>query len=115
MRFFRLRLVRLILTIIGIFVVVTTLLSLRDVLGKRGIVESRNQELEEAKAENARLKKQLVEVKSPGFVEKEARNKLGLVKPGEVVLVMPEAKGAGSSEKVVQVQTNWEQWWRLFF
>jgi cell division protein DivIC len=106
------------LTIIGIFVIVTTLFSLNDVLGKRGIVDSRNSELEAAKKENARLKKQLVIVKSEGFVEQEARNKLGLVKSGEVVVVVPMQETPlrqGYAGQSGEAKSNWRQWWELFF
>ena len=50
-------------------------------------VKAARVELGVAGARNEELKKRLVEVQSPGWLEREAREKLGLGKPGEVVVI----------------------------
>ena len=46
-----------------------------------------NEQLEKTKLINAQLKDKLNEVKSEDYVEKLAREKLGLVKPGEILFI----------------------------
>ena len=50
-------------------------------------IESLNTEIEKTKEENENLNEQLVNIENNEFVEKVARTKLGLVKPGEVLLI----------------------------
>jgi cell division protein FtsB len=70
--------------------------------------------LENLKRENQELKEKLEFVQTPEFMEKEARDRLGLVQEGEAVVIMPE--------KITDVQANnqeelpnWKKWWQLFF
>jgi len=70
--------------------------------GKKGVMDLRHarRELRAAQAELARLEeekgrleRELAELRrNPRAVELEAREKLGLVKPGEVVIVTPRRK-----------------------
>ena len=70
--------------------------------GKKGLVELRSNrrllasleaELGQLEKEKARLEGELVELRrNPRAVELEAREKLGLVKPGEVILVTPRGE-----------------------
>jgi len=70
--------------------------------GKKGLVELRSNrrllaslqaELVLLEKEKARLERELVELRrNPRAVELEAREKLGLVKPGEVILVTPRGE-----------------------
>ncbi|MGM0409799.1 MAG: FtsB family cell division protein [Bacillota bacterium] len=53
-------------------------------------IENLNSEIEKTKEENEQLNKQLVNIENNEFVEKIARTKLGLVKPGEVLLIPVE-------------------------
>ena len=71
-----------------------------------------------AKSENERLKQRLSEVQTQDFIEGEIRNKLGLVKPGETVVLMGGAQHTVSSDNVksdMEQLHNWKQWWNLFF
>ena len=43
-------------------------------------------------AKNKELKEKLAQIKSPAFIEKQARDKLGFSKPGETVIIIPEQK-----------------------
>lgn len=70
-------------------------------------------------AENKMLKKKLADVNSPIFIEKAAREKLGLGKIGETVVLIPEEKirqiiGVTDYAKPQRLP-NWLGWWRLFF
>lgn len=67
---------------------------------------------------NRKLKEQLENIQSPEFLEEVARNKLGLSKKGETVVVIPEDKlklvlGTSSSAQIRL--PNWLGWLKLFF
>ncbi len=69
-------------------------------------------------AQNKVLKQKLTEVKSPDFIEAEVRNKLGFVKKGETIVVIPEEKlklVLGASQSAVIRLPNWLGWLKVFF
>ncbi len=55
---------------------------------------------------------------SDEFVEEEARNKLGMSKPGETVVILPpnlsQVLGHSQAQALPEIP-NWQQWWQLFF
>jgi cell division protein FtsB len=53
-------------------------------------IESIKEEIEKAEAENNELREQLENTNDPEYIEEVAREKLGLVKPGEMLLVPVE-------------------------
>lgn len=79
------------------------------------LIESKNN-LAREKDNNQKLKEQLGLVSSPYFVEKEARDKLGLAKPGETIIVTPTPEIQKEEEKSpfegLSIQ---ESWWEVFF
>lgn len=77
------------------------------------------EELTKLQMENKELKNRLALIKSSSFVEQQARDKLGLAKPGETVVVIPQEaldKVLGASKKIEEIRLpNWLGWWRVFF
>jgi len=68
---------------------------------------------------NKELKKRLENIQSAQFIEEGARDKLGLAKAGETVVIIPEEKikqvlGSSSSATVIS-WPNWLGWWKVFF
>lgn len=86
--------------------------SIYDLWTKKDVLTAAQKTLDEEKAENKKLKEDLARVQTKEFVEKEARNKLFLVKPDEKVVVIPVA--SKSAEKKGEVLPNWKKWWNLF-
>lgn len=76
--------------------------------------------LERVRAENAELERRLAEVKSQEYIEKQIRDKLGLAKPGEIVVVMPEAEVLRKlappvpEEEEFLPDPTWKKWLHLF-
>lgn len=69
-------------------------------------------------AKNKALKDKLTKIQSPQFLEEEIRDKLGLSKKGETVVVIPEDKlklvlGTSSSAQIKF--PNWLGWIKVFF
>ncbi len=83
---------------------------------------STNQKVEEAqvrldklKEQNEALKANLSYTQTQDFVEGEIRDKLGLAKEGETVVILPKENRdqlPGTSKKQVP---NWEKWRDVFF
>lgn len=67
---------------------------------------------------NEELKKKLTEVGSLQFIEQQARDKLSLARPGEAVMVIPQAeidKVLGVQQEVQKViEPYWQGWLKLF-
>ncbi len=89
---------------------------------KQAELEVRNQE-----SENQELKKRLAEVQSPEFIEKEAREKLGLGREGETIVVLPKqdeisnipARNAfgiadAGGQYPISNEPNWKKWWKVY-
>ncbi|MFW6280470.1 MAG: FtsB family cell division protein [Halanaerobium sp.] len=53
-------------------------------------IESVKEEIKKTEAENSELEEQLENTNDPEYIEEVAREKLGLVKPGEMLLVPVE-------------------------
>lgn len=77
-------------------------------------VTEAKQALVEAQAENQQLQARLAEVQSDEYVEKEAREKLGYGREGEVILLLPKGEQAGLKEVREEKKPNWEQWWEAY-
>ena len=76
-------------------------------------------DIQKLEIKNKELKKKLTDVKSPEFVEEQARNKLGLVKGGETVVIIAQERikqilGSSSSAKEAKLP-NWLGWLKVFW
>jgi len=77
--------------------------------------------VEMLKEENLKLQERLNEVQGEAYVEKELRDKLGLAKEGETILVLPEEDIVRSlapkpaEEEETLPDPNWKKWLKLFF
>lgn len=82
------------------------------------IVHEREKALQKLQDVNTRLKEEVALVQTPEFIEKEARDKLGLSKPGEQVIlfdskpVQPEKEM--QQDRVVE-KPSFAVWWKVFF
>jgi cell division protein FtsB len=74
----------------------------------------------ELKKENEALTKQLQTIKTTQFIERIARDKLGLAKKGEIVVVLPDSESLRAlapkvEEKEVTLPIpTWKKWLKLF-
>lgn len=84
-------------------------------------VKAEKAKLAKIEADNRSLGEQLLKTQSPSFIEREIRNKLGLSKPGEAIVVLPDADSLRQLAPKMQIEEdtlsppNWEKWERLFF
>ena len=80
-------------------------------------VQEAEDRLEALRKENESLKNELKYKESGEFAEKEIRDKLGLVKEGEAIVVIPEDDSSQSTVDSGQSREvpNWKKWKDLFF
>jgi len=100
--------------IILVYLIISSIKSVLELRKTGQMVGEYEQELEAVKKQNQELKERLNEVKKPEFIEREAREKLGLGKPGESIVIMPKITIMPEKKKEKPL-ANWEKWWRLFF
>lgn len=105
--------------IVAVFVVYSLLIQILNALKSGERLSTEADILYKLEAKNKELKKNLSRIKLPEFIEKEARNKLGLSKPGETIIVIPDDKikeilqGSASAQETRL--PNPLGWWKLFF
>jgi cell division protein FtsB len=88
-------------------------LSIYTLIKNEDTVNTLKTQLEEEKREKAFLTQRLSEVKTDGFVEKEARGKLGLTRENEYqVFVAPPNTITSDLERYTQ--PNWKKWIEVF-
>lgn len=84
-------------------------------------IEEVKKRVERLKQENETLKKEVDKTTTSEFLEKAARDKLGLAKPGEAVIVLPDeetlkkmAPKIDREEEIALPLPNWQKWLNLF-
>ena len=106
--------------ILIVILLVSTAKNLQKVAGIKSAVQAEKAKVEKMKEDNAALEDQIAQIQSPEFLEGQIRNKLGLVKPGEAIVVLPDADTLRklSPQMPVEVETlpdpNWKKWEKLF-
>ena len=111
----------LIASVVIFLILVSSLIkSLKRINEGKALVKRNEAKLEKIQKENERLEEQLKIIQSDEFVEKQLRNKLGLVKEGEIVVVLPEADIVKKlspiipEEEEAKPKPNWQKWMELF-
>lgn len=84
------------------------------------VIEKTKVKIEKTEEENKRLSEQLQITQSEEFMEKQLRDKMGLAKEGEILLVLPEANIVRKlspqipDEEEAKPKTNLQKWIELF-
>lgn len=116
LRFFQTRVFRTALLLISLLIIAGVVRSVVTIAQKRGIVEQRKAVLRQEENTRAELERKLKEATSAAFIERVAREKLGLVKEGEVVVILDKSKLQSGPQTTSPVEIpSWKQWWQLFF
>lgn len=86
---------------------------------RREVIKEKER-IEALKKENEELQRKIRETQSEEFIEKQIRDKLGLVKEGEIVVVLPDEETVRSfapkieNEEDILPDPNWKKWLNLF-
>jgi len=96
--------------------------SLWQTISNQTRIIKENEERDKLSEEVVFLQEKLSYLKSESYIEEEGRNKLGLAKDGEKVLIIPEdtlneieASLEEDTEFSVKSLSVWEQWFKFFF
>jgi cell division protein FtsB len=109
------------LVLLTVIFIISLIRNVFKIATARNEVEKERVRIAKINRENAELGKRLAEVKSQDYIEKQLRDKLGLAKPGEIVVVMPDADTLRKlapkpvEEEAVLPDPTWKKWLRLFF
>ena len=101
------------LILLLIFLSSSLIKNLIDYQSKKAFYESYKDQYESEKKRNLALKTALLKKSDLNEIEKTIRNKLGLLKPDEVAIILPQP----TPEPTVLVPTpgpNWKQWMNLY-
>jgi cell division protein FtsB len=115
LRFFQSRLARGVILVLSLLAAFGVVRSVVTIWQKRGIVEERVAVLKMEEAKRADLEAKLREATTSAFVERVAREKLGLVREGEKVVIMDRTQSSQSATSKLEHIPTWKQWWQLFF
>ncbi|KKQ95586.1 MAG: hypothetical protein A3G66_00540 [Candidatus Levybacteria bacterium RIFCSPLOWO2_12_FULL_39_17] len=96
-------------------IIKTNIDSLIKSLRNENKVADLKKELVEEGKKNQFLKEKLLYVKTDQFVEREAREKLGLTKKGEYFVIAPTSTPLNQEKIVIDTKPNWRKWLDLFF
>ena len=83
-------------------------------------IEQERMVVAKMEAENKKLQEKILATQDLNFLEREARNKLGFIKEGEVVVVLPDEeilKKLAPQAQIIEnegLDPNWKQWLKLF-
>jgi cell division protein FtsB len=83
-------------------------------------IEAEKVKIAKIQAENDKLASEVANTQSAEFIEREMRNKLGLGKEGEAIVVLPDPDALRKLAPVIPVEVdtlpdpNWRKWVHLF-
>ena len=83
-------------------------------------IQFEKEKVAKMEADNQKLEAQALQAQSVEFMEKEIRNKLGLAKDGETVVVLPDQEilrklaPKPDNEENTLPDPNWKRWIKLF-
>lgn len=113
------KLIYLILAVITIVITYSLIRQITSALKSGENLQQVVDDLHKMEIQNQELKKRLSQIELPEFIEKEARNKLGLVKMGETLVIIPQEKIdaiLGKDKKQEEIKfPNPLGWLKVFF
>ncbi len=107
-----------IIFLIGISLIVSLTRSIIDTLKKSEAVTYEEERFAKVKNENEELKITYENLQTPQYVEKQARDSLGLGREGEVVVILPPDLDRAQVADNKQANLNtpvWREWLELIF
>jgi cell division protein FtsB len=105
----------IIVVLVLVLIINNLVASIWDIWQKKDVVSQAQKELSRQKAENMRLKSALSYAQTPEFIEKEARDKLFMIKEGEQKVLLPQESGNPQELSKRNNDPNWKKWLKLFF
>lgn len=114
----RKRVLLILAVIFGLYLVFSLSRQVYFLFKAKGRIGSAEQKLVQVQTEHDKLQRELEYRQSNEFLEAEARNRLGLAKEGETVVILPEklqAEGKQSEDETTQKPSNLLRWLQRLF
>lgn len=109
------------LILLSILLIISLARNILKIRGADRKIEDANRELEDSRVENQELKVEIEALQSDEYIEKQLRDKLGLAKESEIILVLPEEEilkklaPRKENEEEALPDPLWKQWLNLFY
>ena len=107
--------------VLVLMLIVSTVKNINRVISIRKQVALEKAKVEKMQSENEKLQAQIIESQTQEFIDKQIRNRLGLMKDGETVVILPEEEIIRSmapemeANEEIFLDPNWMEWMKLFF
>ncbi|MDO8503936.1 MAG: septum formation initiator family protein [bacterium] len=121
MQVFVKRYIRWALLIVALIIIISMGRNALGLFGRKDQIKEARERVRELEGEQAQILELKEKVESPEFIEREAREKLGLAKSGEVVVVLPSEDILRrlapkiEEEEFVEALPIWKRWAMMFF
>ncbi len=113
------RFVRIGVFLFGIFLIISLSHSSVNLWQKANLLDKEEERFAKAKLENEILTEELAKLQTPQYIEKQAREKLGLSRENEMVVVFPgkdQAEVKPSETPLINPKKPvWQQWWKILW
>lgn len=99
---------------------VSTIRNVGKIFSIKAEIEKKKIKVARIDEENKRIEMEIAKAQSPEFIERQVRDKLGLVKEGETVVVLPEIEEVKKLAPRLDLEEdylpdpNWRKWLKLF-
>lgn len=110
---FKKRVVTIFIFLLGTYLIINLSRSIWELWHKEERVFEGERKITQLKKEGEELERKLELRQSPEFLEREAREKLSMVRSGETIVILPPLPSSEASP--TQPLPNWQKWWQLFF
>lgn len=113
--------VNIALFLLVIFLAISLIRTAIRTQSARSQIEEAKEKVDKLKEENRKLEEKLKEVQNQVYIEKQIRDKLGLAKKGEIIVVLPDAEILRKlapeipEEEETLPDPIWKKWLKLFF
>lgn len=106
---------RFIITFLALAVSVSAGRTIYQLWRRQDVLKSRESELIRLQDTNKILERTLQDMGSESYVEMMAREKLGLVREGETIVILQNSEFSTQNSEQKVTRSNWRRWWGLFF
>jgi cell division protein FtsB len=111
---FNQKVLRLIVFVFCLYLIVTTIKAIFDLWKAGDKLTDRQARVAVLQKDQENLLRQKAEAESPLYLEKVARDQMGLSKPGEEVIIIPKELLVDNSRVASEpAMPNWRKWARL--
>lgn len=111
----RFGLTRGIVAFVSLAVMITAGRTIYELKQQQNVLKTSARELEKIQGENVALERTLQDMQSDSYVERIARDKLGMVKEEETIVILDNPESITQNLESGKDVSNWRKWWGLFF